>query len=501
MKRDPAPADPLAAHVAAWHNRRPLARRVTPRQVLGVGVVALPFRREGAAAAPAPAPAVAEAPPVTPVELTTPLDGSEVDLVFDDSPPAALPSASSAPPAAPAPAAEPQVPTPAPAPDIVADGPAPAPLARTGGPLARLRARLRLPARRQHVAPALRGLQPAFAQDFLAPLRAADVASFALEHGSLNRPGGDDWPQRDVTATVADDVVTVYLRTAAIEVGGQRVRVLIGNGIKPAIVGARLSSPLRAGVLSAVLAGGVALALGDLPWRGGDGADTAAVAAGASAAASAAHGVTVVAAAASQPLVPSVAASATPLDGASSALAQATPASAAAAPAASAPQAPVTTVAAAPAASAASAASAAAPRAVAQSPADGGRRGVAIVPRLSEEERAAARAESARLRGERPGAAVPVAAAGPAMALPAADGRYFALVTRTTRSRAASEIVQSLMDTAAASDEFPGSPRTEVMAVGSGFRAVWWPFPSEADAQRGQAALAAYGIKAEIVGF
>ena len=93
MKRDPDPTDPLAAAVVAWHNRWPLARRVRARHVQAVGVVALPFRRGDvpavtptptAEAAPAPSP-----PHPEPVELTTPLDGSEVDLVFDDSPPEA----------------------------------------------------------------------------------------------------------------------------------------------------------------------------------------------------------------------------------------------------------------------------------------------------------------------------------------------------------------------------------------------------------------------------
>jgi hypothetical protein len=121
-----------------------------------------------------------------------------------------------------------------------------------------------------------------------------------------------------------------------------------------------------------------------------------------------------------------------------------------------------------------------------------------IGPRLSEEQRAAARAEAARLRAQR-GDATARKAAGPAASAPRVGP--FALVARTTRSRAASEIVQSLMDNASASAQFRDSPRVEVMAVGSGFRAVWWPFASEADAQRAQQVLAAYGIKAEIVGF
>jgi hypothetical protein len=35
--------DPLVARVVAWHNRHPLARRITPQQVRSLGFVALPF--------------------------------------------------------------------------------------------------------------------------------------------------------------------------------------------------------------------------------------------------------------------------------------------------------------------------------------------------------------------------------------------------------------------------------------------------------------------------
>jgi hypothetical protein len=112
-----------------------------------------------------------------------------------------------------------------------------------------------------------------------------------------------------------------------------------------------------------------------------------------------------------------------------------------------------------------------------------------IRPRLSDEQRAEARRVGRQLRGET------VAAA------PAADGRHFALVTRTTRGRAASQVMQSLMASAAAGAALPGQPRTEVLEVKEGFRAIWWPFASPADAEVARLALTAYGINAEVVEF
>jgi hypothetical protein len=56
------PAD-LAARVVAWHNRHPLARRITREQVGGIGAVSLPF----ALAAPAADGAEPPAPALTPI--------------------------------------------------------------------------------------------------------------------------------------------------------------------------------------------------------------------------------------------------------------------------------------------------------------------------------------------------------------------------------------------------------------------------------------------------
>ena len=56
------PAD-LAARVVAWHHRHPLARRIAPAQVVGIGVVSLPFALREAA----PDGAAAAAPPLTPI--------------------------------------------------------------------------------------------------------------------------------------------------------------------------------------------------------------------------------------------------------------------------------------------------------------------------------------------------------------------------------------------------------------------------------------------------
>ena len=76
-----------------------------------------------------------------------------------------------------------------------------------------------------------------------------------------------------------------------------------------------------------------------------------------------------------------------------------------------------------------------------------------------------------------------------------------ALVTRTTRGRPAAQLMQSLMASAAAGAALPGQARTEVMQVKEGFRAIWWPFASPADAEAARSALTAYGIKAELVEF
>lgn len=118
-----------------------------------------------------------------------------------------------------------------------------------------------------------------------------------------------------------------------------------------------------------------------------------------------------------------------------------------------------------------------------------------IRPRLSDEQRAEARRIGRQLRGE----SEPKAAA--ASAPPVADGRHYALVTRITRGRAASQVMQSLMASAAAGTTLPGQPRTEVMQVKEGFRAIWWPFATTADAEVARAALTAYGINAEMVEF
>jgi hypothetical protein len=346
------------------------------------------------------------------------------------------------------------------------------------------------------VQPALQGLEPLFSRNYLASLAGTDLARFALEHGSLERQGGEDWPRREVGADSGEGVVTVYLRTAAIEIGGQRVRVLIGQGAQPAIVGSRITSAWRAAllaggmsaVLSALAAGLATLSVGDLGFGG-----------------LATRPAPVVAQTVTPKVSPPPRAAAREPDAPPAEPAAAAPpvqarADAAVGPAgasAASPVAPAPLQAAVPASAAAS--SALTPSRAEAPPTRGsGGPTASIVPRLSEQERAAARAQSESLRALKSAPAPRAAASG---AAGADQGRYFALVARTTRSRAASEIIQSLMDPVASGGEFAGSPRTEVMPVGGGFRVVWWPFRTQAEAQRGQAVLASYGIKAELIAF
>ena len=412
------PVADLAARVAAWHNRHPLALRITPAQVTGMGVVALPFL-----GATADGPDAAHGA----TQETLPLDAAPA--AGDGAAAAPLPVAPEAggnTPSQPAGAESAQA-----SPPVTA----PAPVAATSR-LAAWASWCKLSRWRGRTDPGTAPTPtsspaPAFSHDFLAPIRPQQVARFALRHGLTEWPADALLPLREV---VADGVPTapqrtVYLHTAAIEAHGQRVRVLAGRGPRPAIIGPRLWSRPRSAVAAALFGSGLtALLIGSWPIA----ARQLALAPAATSAAPAAPAAAPVA-------VPS------PVAASASASASADVATSTPAPAPD------------------------------------------IRPRLSAEERQLARAQAEQLRGQGPPAA--------------ANGHSFALVTRTTRGRAASEVMLSLMVTAAAGAAWPGQPRTEVLPVPQGWRAVWWPFGSPGDAELARAALARYGINAQIVEF
>lgn len=453
---EPSPHSELAALVAAWHNRHPLARRITPAQVQGPGLVALPFV------------ATRDAAPIA-TDLT---------------------------PAPPAPAA---------------------------GWRGQLRTRLaalwqRLPRRPARPAAAARpaGLRAAFDEDFIAPLRPAQVARFARRQGSATRPECPlDWPQRDVNRrpgpSAGTSPQTRYLRTAAIEVGSLRRRVLVGIGPRPAVIGPRLWSRPRCTAAASVA--GLALVLG--AWFGGVSALQAPASGDVHLADQgtqrpAASG-TVQDPPASAPTASAAASGAVatpPPDSATSTAASAPVTAAASAPtatvtaaAASAASAPSLLLAHAPApaavASAASASTAASAATVAATPAEpplaapigDPRRG--IRPLLSAEAKLAAREQSEALRAAHPAPAAKGASA--------SDGRVYAVATPSTRTRAGAQLRIVLMN--APTDAEPGRPRAEILQVGAGWRAVIWPFDNRDAAERTRDQLVSRGIPAEVIDF
>lgn len=198
-KMDPLRLNALLARVVAWHNRHPLARRISAAQVNSVGYVAIPFI--------GPAPEAGAAPP----------QGA-------DSPAASLRERL----LARGPDATPALPGPAGAGGAVG----------AAGPTA--------PANTQ---------APHFSEDFISPLRPRAVARWAAQHAlALPQPPADA-PVRTVPAdaTKPNTVLTLrYALTASVEVGARRSRVLLpldGDG-DGALLGRRLPSPMRAGGLA-----------------------------------------------------------------------------------------------------------------------------------------------------------------------------------------------------------------------------------------------------------
>ncbi len=521
------PSNDLVTRVVAWHNRNPLARRITSAHVMSVGLVSFPFfvpASQGGNAA-----ATGRASPTAPAE----------------------PAAAAAPPAAGGSLRE-RARAQAGGPHVAA--------APTGVAAAAATAAAAAAAAAAAGGARRRGWRPAFEDDILDPDAPARLARWAIRHGSVEHPGPPDAPVRELVISgrlpAGSALVHVWLFTAAIDLGSQRVRVLVAPADARHVLGPRIMGRRRVGAVAAALGalatGIAALALGLDNGRAGTGAASIVVQAAAGVSASAAASA---AASVAASLVASAEASA----------------EASAAPAISVPvpaDAPAASAASAPASSAAYASAspqeptpqpsprAKAPVSASAKPAASSRARTMrhVVPFLSEPARQAAREEGDALRAEaRERVARAVAARGDSPPLlaqgatvapagstaPAADptrphtrprraqgsastplsvgppppgattpattrtapGQAWAVSTRSLRTRFESEqMVAALRDVAYRSGHGKDL-KLEVLPSGDDWRAVGWPFASRAEAERMRAALAARGLKAEVVQF
>jgi hypothetical protein len=332
----------------------------------------------------------------------------------------------------------------------------------------------------------------AFTEDFIAPLRRAAIERFAQRHGSIVRPGTPDWPERQITIDANADsalIAPLYLQTACIEDGRRRRRVLIGVGLTPAVLGARLLSARRVGFTAAMaltLGSTVTVASIGSGWFDGD--------ATASATAPAA-GVSV---ADDEQVISDTSAAPTRLAAAAAGDTHGVAKSAhSAAPEPSHDSAPAT-----------------AP--LSNAPDDQGAPAIpSIRPVLSEAERAEALAEGRRLRAMKPS---DVATASAVSSIPAVGSRtagvsatrapgpnaadmLYALASLPLPTKALSQQRQRLIASSVEHGELPGKPRSEIMRTDAGWRVVLWPFNSRADANNARAMLGERGVPTEVLEF
>lgn len=195
----------LPEQIVDWHNRHPLARRISVGDVHTVGVVALPFVRATAQAGGFAEPVLTDA-----VSAFDELHGSP-------------------------------------------------PLSRGAALLQRLKG---LPA---WLAGKLPGRQPrtqwrAFSEKFLPGLGAGRIERFALAHGFAEPPATPE--SKPWRVIVIDEKLAsahggwpfeLYLMSAGVDVGSARTRVLSGRGIPSQIIGRRLWDPRRLAAAAAVL--------------------------------------------------------------------------------------------------------------------------------------------------------------------------------------------------------------------------------------------------------
>jgi len=328
--------DRLVEHLVAWHNSHPLAKRINIYDVHTIGVVALPFMRNGGSAAP-----TSEVPARKAGRSGRPQEPIEPVLTDEVSPDSLAAWGEESTIAANSNAAEL---------DALADqelwhrsswG------ERFKRGLRNWRSRSPKPGKPRPAAGS--DTWPAFSERFIAGLTPARIASFAQRFGYSEQPGDGSWPQRVVPidelmmggGSAGGDAqgnggawpFELYLVTAAIDAGRSRTRVLIGQGHpRPQIIGRRCLSPWRLGAVTllplGVLLMSAALLL--LPSRKAvKEAEEAAAAAAASAALSAASSPASAALENAKPEAHEAAASATPEADAASAGAEAASTSAA----------------------------------------------------------------------------------------------------------------------------------------------------------------------------
>lgn len=352
-------------------------------------------------------------------------------------------------------------------------------------------------------------LEAAFSRDFIWPLTPRQVARWAQHHGQPQTLAPADWPRRRVDIDAArlgllrqaglPHTVHLHLLTAAIGVGDRRIRVLMDE--QGQIIGPRAYSRPRSATAAGLLLAGV-LGAG-WQWGGlgaaGD-ADApaqlaqAAAAAAAASAATAASAVASAASAASAPVeahppVASLAASAPSAAEAASAAqsAHAHPAQADAAPPATHQADPSTTTAGSPPSG---------PPTMVDNTANTAPLG-RIRPTLSDDDKRTARQQAAQLR-ENPGSA---AVATGTTATATTPAPVYAVVSRPTRQRETAASNLALMRSTGARLSAPAPDHGELMQSQGEWRAAWWPFASQADAERARVMLAGRGLKAEVVEF
>ena len=456
----------VVARLVAWHNRHPLARRITAAQVKSVGYVALPFTAQGLVPLASPTPHAL--PPAEAMTVAQPEKRATVGAnVEADAGVGAGAGAG---------AGEIVI--------TVHTGSQTLEVERPAAAATTLRTR----AAAHHATPVSSPTPHASSvnaraaagaprtlvcsEDFMAPLPLRRVLRWVHLHGLALLHDPLDTPVRHLPVDTAlvpagAGVGWLWVATAAVELGGQRSRLLLGGGDEPAVLGRRLWSRPRllcAGLASSVLAAAAVVWL--LP--------------------------------ASPPVLPlpSPRALAEPAP-------LAVPAMASLASAASAPGPGVI-----------GSASASASASAAQF--DREPRGDLVDrPRLpgllDDTAKAQARDAVAALRATQPGgppapsAAITAAAPVPTpLVLPAVQAAstavLFGLSTRPLRTSAEAEQLQNAFQYWLGRADGQ-SLRVEMLPSGDDWRVVVWPYERRADAERARALLQSRGMRVELVDF